>query len=51
MDEEICENCKHYAKYEERARSFELCSYEADDGIIVDKDIPYIRTCDLWKNK
>ncbi len=51
MEEEICENCKHYAKYKERDRSFELCSYEANDGIIIDKEIPVQRTCDLWETK
>ncbi len=51
MEEQICETCKHYAKYTSKNRDFESCSYEANDGIIIDKDIPFSRTCDLWETK
>ncbi len=53
MGEKKCDDCRHYDLYTDRScnREFELCSYEINDGIIVDKEIPYKRTCQLWKSK
>ena len=53
MEEKKCDLCRHYAKYTDRNcnREFELCSYELNDGIVVDKEIPYKRTCRLWRER